>query len=93
MIEEGLVRVDGVREFSPSRRLSGGEHCEAWPVEEKPESEDIFVPIVFEDEHLLVVDKPAGLVVHPGAGNRSGTLVNALLSRGIAGGGDPERPG
>jgi 23S rRNA pseudouridine1911/1915/1917 synthase len=93
MIEEGLVRVDGVREFSPSRRLSGGEHCEAWPVEEKPECEDILVPIVFEDEHLLVVDKPAGLVVHPGAGNRSGTLVNALLSRGIAGGGDPERPG
>ena len=49
--------------------------------------------VVFEDEHLLVVDKPAGLVVHPGAGNRSGTLVNALLDRGIAGGEDPERPG
>jgi 23S rRNA pseudouridine1911/1915/1917 synthase len=41
----------------------------------------------------VVVDKPAGLVVHPGAGNRSGTLVNALLGRGIAGGEDPERPG
>src|SRR5215217_9506318 len=93
MIEEGLVRVDGVREFSPSRRLSGGEHCEAWPVEEKLECEDILVPIVFEDEHLLVVDKPPGLVVHPGAGNRSGTLVNALLGRGIAGGEDTERPG
>ncbi|MBD0356025.1 MAG: hypothetical protein ICV57_02465, partial [Rubrobacter sp.] len=46
MIEEGLVRVDGVREFSPSRRLSGGEHCEAWPVDEKPDPEDILVPIV-----------------------------------------------
>jgi 23S rRNA pseudouridine1911/1915/1917 synthase len=41
----------------------------------------------------LVVDKPAGLVVHPGAGNPSGTLVNALLNRGIAGGNDPSRPG
>jgi 23S rRNA pseudouridine1911/1915/1917 synthase len=49
--------------------------------------------VVFEDEHLLVVDKPAELVVHPGAGNRSGTLVNALLGRGIAGGEDLERPG
>jgi 23S rRNA pseudouridine1911/1915/1917 synthase len=49
--------------------------------------------VVFEDEHVLVVDKPAGLVVHPGAGNPSGTLVNALLSKGIAGGEDPSRPG
>jgi 23S rRNA pseudouridine1911/1915/1917 synthase len=49
--------------------------------------------MVFEDEHLIVVDKPAGLVVHPGAGNPSGTLVNALLDRGISGGEDPSRPG
>jgi 23S rRNA pseudouridine1911/1915/1917 synthase len=48
---------------------------------------------VFEDEDLIVVDKQAGLVVHPGAGNPSGTLVNALLARGIAGGEDPSRPG
>jgi hypothetical protein len=48
---------------------------------------------VFEDEDLVVVDKPAGLVVHPGAGNPSGTLVNALLARGISGGEDPSRPG
>jgi 23S rRNA pseudouridine1911/1915/1917 synthase len=47
--------------------------------------------IVFEDEHVLVVDKPAGLVVHPGAGRASGTLVQALAGK-IAGG-DPERPG
>jgi 23S rRNA pseudouridine1911/1915/1917 synthase len=56
-------------------------------------SEEIPVPVILEDEHLLVVDKPAGMVVHPGAGNPSGTLVNALLERGIAGGGDPSRPG
>lgn len=57
------------------------------------ETEDIPVPVVFEDEDLLVVDKPAGLVVHPGAGNPSGTLVNALLSHGISGGEDSVRPG
>jgi 23S rRNA pseudouridine1911/1915/1917 synthase len=61
--------------------------------EEVVSPEDIPVPIIFEDEHLLVVDKPAGLVVHPGAGNPSGTLVNALLNRDIAGGDDPLRPG
>ena len=50
------------------------------------------VPIVFEDEHLLVVDKPAGLVVHPGAGVKAGTLVQLLAGR-VAGGPDPDRPG
>jgi len=49
------------------------------------------VPVVWEDEHLVVVDKPAGLVVHPGAGNPGGTLVDALA--GVATGGDPARPG
>jgi len=73
--------------------VHAGERVEARLVEEGLRAEDIPVPIVFEDAHLLVVDKPAGLVVHPGAGNRSGTLVNALLSKGIAGGEDPERPG
>jgi 23S rRNA pseudouridine1911/1915/1917 synthase len=92
-IEEGLVQVDGVKEFSPSRKVKGGEHVEARLIAGRPDAEDIPVPVVFEDDHLLVAEKPAGLVVHPGAGNRSGTLVNALLSRGIAGGGDPERPG
>ena len=93
LIEEGLVRVDGAEECSPSRKAHGGERIEARLIEERLEPEDIPITGVFEDEHLLVVDKPAGLVVHPGAGNRSGTLVNALLSRGIAGGEDPERPG
>jgi 23S rRNA pseudouridine1911/1915/1917 synthase len=92
MIEEGLVRVGGV-EIVPARKAREGERVEAQLLEEEPKPEDIPVPVIFEDEHLLVVDKPAGLVVHPGAGHRSGTLVNALLSRGIAGGEDPERPG
>ncbi|MBI4617002.1 MAG: RluA family pseudouridine synthase, partial [Planctomycetes bacterium] len=47
----------------------------------------------WEDEHLLVVDKPAGLAVHPGAGRPAGTLVHGLLARGAAGGEDPLRPG
>ncbi len=86
------MRVDGIAS-SPAHKVRGGEWVGARLVEEGLEPEDIPVPMVFEDDHLLVVDKPAGLVVHPGAGNRSGTLVNALLGRGIAGGEDPERPG
>lgn len=93
MIEEGLARVDGVEETSPSYKACEGERVEARLVEKKLEPEDIPVPVVFEDSYLLVVEKSAGLVVHPGAGNRSGTLVNALLERGIAGGEEEERPG
>lgn len=92
MIEGGLVRIEE-RDASPAAKMHSGEQIEAWLIGEDLEPEDISVPVVFEDEYLLVVDKPAGLVVHPGAGNRSGTLVNALLLRGIAGGEDPERPG
>ena len=92
LIEEGLLLV-GDEEAAPSYRVRGGEHVEARLPEEGLSWEEIEVPLVFEDEHLLVVDKPAGLVVHPGAGNPSGTLVNALLGRGIAGGADPQRPG
>ena len=92
MIEDGLMLV-GSGEVTPSRKARAGERVEVRIVEEGLAFEEIPVPAVFEDEHLLVVDKPAGLVVHPGAGNRSGTLVNALLNRGIRGGEDPERPG
>jgi 23S rRNA pseudouridine1911/1915/1917 synthase len=92
IIQEGLLLVDGEEAVS-SYRVRGGERIEARLPEEGLSLEEIPVPVVFEDEHLLVVDKPAGLVVHPGAGNPSGTLVNALLGRGIAGGEDPSRPG
>jgi 23S rRNA pseudouridine1911/1915/1917 synthase len=92
LIGEGNLLVDG-EEASPSFKVRDGQLIETRLPEEGPESEDFPVPVVFEDEHVLVVDKPAGLVVHPGAGNPSGTLVNALLRKGIAGGGDPSRPG
>lgn len=92
LIGEGDLHVDG-EETSPSYKVRGGQLVEAWPPEEGLVPEGIPVPVVFEDEHVLVVDKPAGLVVHPGAGNPSGTLVNALLGKGIAGGEETSRPG
>jgi 23S rRNA pseudouridine1911/1915/1917 synthase len=49
--------------------------------------------IAYEDEHLLVVDKPAGIVVHPGAGHATGTLVHGLVAHAVAGGAEPQRPG
>jgi 23S rRNA pseudouridine1911/1915/1917 synthase len=67
------------------RKVHGGERLEMEIAPEMPDgleeatAEDIALAIVFEDEDLLVLDKPAGLVVHPGNGNRSGTLMNALL--------------
>ena len=92
IIQKKLLLVDG-EEAASSYRVRGGERIEARLPEEGITAEEIPVPVLFEDEHLLVVDKPAGLVVHPGAGHPSGTLVNALLERGISGGEDPERPG
>ena len=92
LLDGGSLLVDGRRE-SASYRVRAGETVEADVPDEGLVPEEIPVPIVFEDEHLIVVDKPAGLVVHPGAGNPSGTLVNALLDRDISGGEDPSRPG
>jgi 23S rRNA pseudouridine1911/1915/1917 synthase len=86
------VLVDG-RRRPKSFRLQGGEEI-ALP-EPPPDPEPQAPPGVrtlYEDEHLLVVDKPAGVVVHPGAGHRTGTMTDALSGR-AAGGGDPERPG
>jgi len=80
-------------EASPSYKVRDGQRVEAQLPDQELSPEEISVPVVFEDEYIVVVDKPAGLVVHPGAGNPSGTLVNALLSRGISGGDDPSRPG
>lgn len=92
LIRNGSLRVDGAM-VSPSYRVQVNDRIEAEIPDETLQPEEIHVPILFEDEHLIVVDKPAGLVVHPGAGNPSGTLVNALLERGISGGEDPTRPG
>jgi 23S rRNA pseudouridine1911/1915/1917 synthase len=97
VIDDGGVRVDG-REAKPSLRLKAGASVAVTVPEPEPalpQPEDIPLRIVHEDAHLLVVDKPAGLVVHPGAGARSGTLVNALLHhvRDLSGVGGVLRPG
>ena len=92
LLDDGRLLVAGRRE-NASYKAREGELVEADVPEEGLAPEEIPVPVVFEDEHLLVADKPAGLVVHPGAGNPTGTLVNAMLSRGISGGEDPARPG
>ena len=87
------MRVDG-RARSKSYRLEGGEELQVeLPPEtsKKIEHEDVELRIAYEDEHLLVVDKPAGVVVHPGAGHATGTLVHGLAGRSA--GGDQDRPG
>lgn len=96
-ITAGAVRVDGAA-ARRSLRIQEGMRVEVgdMPADEggaAPTPEDIPLRIVFEDEHLLVVSKPAGLVVHPAPGHPSGTLVNALLHRAAPRGGDPRRPG
>jgi 23S rRNA pseudouridine1911/1915/1917 synthase len=95
LIAGGAVRLDGASAVK-SRRLEGGETIEVdlsetESVELEPELVDLRV--AYEDEHLLVVDKPAGVVVHPAPGHSGGTLVHGLLEHGAAGGEDPERPG
>jgi 23S rRNA pseudouridine1911/1915/1917 synthase len=89
------VLVDGSAR-GKSYRLEGGEQLEIDVPERRDsplEPEELDLPIAYEDEHLLVVDKPAGIVVHPSAGHSSGTLVHGLLGRDIAGGEEAERPG
>jgi 23S rRNA pseudouridine1911/1915/1917 synthase len=81
-IRDGHVSVDG-KSCSPSGRVHGGESVvvRAQPdiAETAYQPEDIPLNIVYEDDSILIIDKPAGLVVHPGSGNWSGTLLNALL--------------
>jgi 23S rRNA pseudouridine1911/1915/1917 synthase len=94
LLETGTVLVDG-RPLAKSQRLSGGEELEFEPPRPKVTvlaPEQMELRIAYEDEHLMVVDKPAGLVVHPSSGHATGTLVQGLLDRDIAGG-DAARPG
>jgi 23S rRNA pseudouridine1911/1915/1917 synthase len=94
LVGEGKVLVDGVRR-PKSHRLLGGEEVELEMVPRESDlvPEDLPLRVAFEDEHLLVVDKPAGVVVHPSAGHARGTLVHGLLARAIAGGEEAQRPG
>jgi 23S rRNA pseudouridine1911/1915/1917 synthase len=103
LIEAGLVQVNGAA-AKASLKLRGGERI---VVEERPrpplraEAESIPLEVLYEDDDMLIVNKPAGMSVHAGAGNSRGTLVNALLGRGqalsrggaVAGGDEPLRPG
>jgi 23S rRNA pseudouridine1911/1915/1917 synthase len=85
--------VDG--ELRPkSYRLEGGEELEFHAPEPEAalEPEELPLRIAYEDEHLLVVDKPAGIVVHPAPGHATGTLVHGLLGQ-LGGGEEPDRPG
>ncbi|UCV18009.1 23S rRNA pseudouridine(1911/1915/1917) synthase RluD [Ferribacterium limneticum] len=82
-VRDACVLVDGKAETEPKRKMMGGEKLlvsEPTDIRNQPElPEDIPLDVVYEDETLLVINKPAGLVVHPGSGNWSGTLMNALL--------------
>ncbi len=99
LIEAGEVKVDGAVARDPSTRLSEGARIafEAPPPEDSPLiAEDIPLDVVYEDEHLIVIDKPAGLVVHPAPGHADGTLVNALIHHcgpSLSGVGGIRRPG
>ncbi len=81
-LKEGQILLDA-RAVHPDVKVWGGESVDltfpADPREAPPAAEAIQINVVHEDESVLVIDKPAGLVVHPGSGNRSGTLLNALL--------------
>lgn len=99
LMGEGRVALDGIAASQASLKPAAGTaFAIALPATAPAEAiaQDIPLSIVFEDEHLIVVDKPAGLVVHPAAGNLDGTLVNALLHhcRGqLSGIGGVARPG
>ena len=97
LIEEGLVLLDS-RRAKGSHRVHGGERVTV-EVHPRPpvraEAESIPLDVLYEDDDVVAVNKPAGMVVHAGAGNPRGTLVNALLGRGLplSQGGDVLRPG
>jgi 23S rRNA pseudouridine1911/1915/1917 synthase len=99
LTKSGALTRDGRAVRDPATKVKGDERFTlAIPAPEPAHNEpqEIPLPIVFEDEHLLVIDKPAGLVVHPAAGNRDGTLVNALLhhcGNSLSGIGGVARPG
>jgi 23S rRNA pseudouridine1911/1915/1917 synthase len=99
LIEAGHASIDGATVKDPSLLLRAGQTAGLRlppPADPAPMGEYIPLEIVFEDDHLIVIDKPAGLVVHPAAGHESGTLVNALIAHcgaSLSGIGGVRRPG
>ncbi|MEI6714701.1 MAG: RluA family pseudouridine synthase [Verrucomicrobiota bacterium] len=97
-VRKGAVLVDGKVPSKPGERLKGGESVlvtEPEPAPIEAQAEDIPIEVLYEDEELLVINKAAGMVVHPAAGNWTGTVVNALLHHcdDLSEGGGQERPG
>src|SRR5687767_4194147 len=98
LVESGSVRVDSRSVTKPSHRVEEGQQIEIDIPPAAPstvEAQDLPLTVLFEDEDLVVIDKPAGLVVHPAAGHADQTLVNALLFRikDLSGIGGEIRPG
>jgi 23S rRNA pseudouridine1911/1915/1917 synthase len=100
LLAAGEVLLSGAAVTTRTTRVKAGDVLELDVPEPDPTGgleadASIAIPLVHQDEHLLVVDKPAGLVVHPGAGQRTGTLVHGLLAHHpeVADVGDPARPG
>jgi 23S rRNA pseudouridine1911/1915/1917 synthase len=99
IIREGAVQSNGRTIGDPGHRVKSGERIvvalpEAEPPE--PKGEKIALNVLYEDSHIIVIDKPAGLVVHPAPGHREGTLVNALIAHcgeSLSGIGGVKRPG
>ncbi|MDX8523264.1 RluA family pseudouridine synthase [Mesorhizobium sp. MSK_1335] len=99
LIKQGAVSIAGKPVLEAKRKLTAGERVEVLvpaPEPAEPQGEDIPLAILYEDDELIVINKPAGLVVHPGAGNWTGTLVNALIHHcgdSLSGIGGVRRPG
>lgn len=99
LIKGGQVSVNGIAETKASEKIDQGDRLRVVisPAQEaSPQAQNITLDIVYEDDHMLVINKPVGLVVHPGAGNYDGTLVNALLHHcgdSLSGIGGVIRPG
>ena len=99
LVEAGQVSLAGAPITDPSLKVRPGQCFRLAvpaPVDDTPEPQAMTLAIVYEDEHLLVIDKPAGLVVHPAPGNPDRTLVNALLAHcgeSLSGIGGVKRPG
>lgn len=99
LVKSGQTHIGGAAVVEPNHRVTSGARIDVQIPEPEPaipQAEAIPLEIVFEDEHLIVIDKPAGLVIHPAAGNWTGTLVNALIAHcgdTLSGIGGVRRPG